>query len=268
VISRTLPIGPAVLAELPALRLICKHGTGVDNIDVAAARAAGVVVARTEGVNARSVAELAIGLALATARRLVPLASTTAAGVWDRTGSPGEELSEKTLGLVGFGRIGHEVARIGGALFGRVLVHDPFTARDAVTEVGAVPVDLPTLKAQADVLSLHCPLTEQTRGMVDAAFLSALRPGAYLINTARGEIVDEAALLAALDTGHLAGAGLDTLVVEGSEPTPLKRHPRVVVTPHVGASTRQALVAVADRTARIVVDALAGLPLKQGERVC
>lgn len=266
-ISRTLPFGQPLIQALPDLKIVCKHGAGVDNIDVAAAKAAGVAVARTNGINARSVAEHAIALTFAVARHIVPLARSTAAGAWDRRTWRGEELSGKALGLVGFGRIGREVALIGRVLFGSVAVYDPFADPDAVAAVGARSVDLATVRRQSDILSLHCPLTPETRGLIDGEFFDDMRLGSILINTARGEIINEPALLQAVDNGPLAGAGLDALARETVGPDPLKGHDRIVVTPHIGASTRQALEGVARRAAEIVIDSLAGRPLRPGELV-
>jgi D-3-phosphoglycerate dehydrogenase len=268
VISRSLRLGSDIIGALPDLRIISKHGAGVDNIDMLAAAAAGICVTRTSGSNARSVAEHALALILAAARHLVPLATSTAAGDWERARWRGEQLGGKALGLVGFGQIGRELAAMGRVVCGTVLVHDPFADADDIRAAAAEPVTLAMLRARADIVSLHCPLTEETRSLVDAPFLAAMRPGAMLVNTARGEIVDEAALLAALESGHISAAGLDSLCDETPGHSALRHHPRAVITPHVGGSTRQAMEIVAERAAGTIVDFLAGKPVRPADRVC
>lgn len=268
VISRSLRLGEDVIKALPDLRIISKHGAGVDNIDTKAAAAAGILVTRASGSNARSVAEHALALILATARHLVPLATSTAAGDWERARWRGEQLSGKVLGLIGFGQIGRELTAMGRAVCDTVVVHDPFANADDIRAAGAEPAALQVLRAHADIISLHCPLTQETRSLVDAPFLAAMRPRAMLINTARGEIVDEAALLAALESGHIAAAGLDSLCHEAPGHSALRHHPRVVITPHVGGSTRQAMEIVAERAVGTVVDFLAGKPVRPSDRVC
>lgn len=267
IISRTAPLTAEMIGLLPQLKIISKHGAGYDNIDVEAAKARGIRVTRVTGGNARSVAEHAIGLALALNRFTVPLAQDTAQGGWDRKTWIGQQLSDKTLGVIGFGQIGRETARIGAALFGRVLVGDPRADPEAVRATGAQPAPLEQVRDEADVISLHCPLTDSTRGLIDATFLAAMKPGGCIINTARGEVVDEAALLDALNAGHLLGAGLDSLKEESAGVTALKSHPSVIVTPHIGGSTIQAMATVAERSARNVVAHLAGEPVPERDLV-
>lgn len=266
-VSRTLRFGPEVLAELPSLKIISKHGAGVDNIDVDAAKAKNIAVARASGANARAVAEHALTLMLALARHLPALARTTAEGEWERNRWTGEQLDRKTLGLIGFGLIGRQLAGMGRALCREVLVFDPFADVKEIEAAGARPATLKEVRGGADILSLHCPLTPETREMINAEFLAAMRPGAMIINTARGGVIDEAALLAALESGHIGGAGLDSLVNEAPEITPLRQHPSVIVTPHIGGSTKQAMEIVAERAAQNVVDFLDGKELAKGDRI-
>jgi D-3-phosphoglycerate dehydrogenase len=258
VISRTAPLTAAAIAACPSLRVICKHGVGVTNIDVAAATLRHVPVFTTPGTNTISVAELTIALILAAARRVTFFDRELRAGRWTRTGD-GQQLSGRTLGLVGFGQIGQQVARVATALGMHVAAYDPaMTDSSAFANVTRV-ASFDTLCASADVLSLHCPVTPKTRGMIDAKAIAALPHGAILINTARGELVDEAALVTALTSGKLAAAGLDTYAEE-----PLGSHhallglPNVVLTPHVGGSTPEALDAVSVAAVRICLDYLRG----------
>lgn len=236
-------IDSAALQAADRLRVIARYGVGVDNIDLAAARARGIVVTNTPGANAASVAELAVGLMLALARQ-IPLAhARTRAGEWPRL--PGIALGDKTIGLLGFGAVGRHVARCLCGFGCTVLACDPAIDVGVAAEHGARACTQAELLAESDFLSLHLPLLEGTRGMVDAAFLSRMKHRAYLVNTARGELVDEAALLAALVSGHLAGAALDTLASEPPAPDdPLLALPQVILSPHIGAHTDGAISAM------------------------
>ena len=242
------------------LKLIGRAGAGTDNIDKPAATKAGVVVMNTPGGNTRSAAELTVSLMLSVARRLPQAVSSLKAGRWERSQHKGVELRGKAIAIVGVGAIGREVARWAQALGMQVLGYDPaLTAQDA-EELGIEKVDsLDSLWGAADVVSLHVP-GEGTRHMVGAAELAAMRPGAVLINVARGGVIDPDALLGALESGHLGGAGLDVYPTEPPPPsmTPLLQHPRVVCTPHLGASTEEAQVKVAVDIAAQIRDALAG----------
>lgn len=229
-------VDAATLVAADSLRVIARYGVGVDNVDLEAAAARGIVVTNTPGANAASVAELTVALLLLLARPVLPATAATRAGQWSRTS--GLSLAGKTVGLVGLGAIGREVARRLSGFDCRLLAYDvapdeAFARRHRVTLVA-----LEKLLARADFLSLHAPLLPATRGLVDEAFLAAMKPGAYLINTARGELVDEAALLRALESGHLAGAALDAFVQEppGAD-NPLLALPQVIATPHMGAHT-------------------------------
>jgi len=243
----------------PALRVIARTGVGYDAVDVEAATARGIVVVITPGTNQESVAEQAFGLLLALTRNVVNNDRTIQAGGWDR--SMVRPLRGSTLGLVGLGRIGR--AMVGPAVaFGmRVLAFDPVEAAQLDEARGLVErVDLADLFRQADVVSLHCPLVAATRGLIDRRTLALMKPGALLINTARGGLVVEADLAEALAAGHLAGAGLDVLEREPPEPgNPLLGLPNVVISPHVGGLDTRSMEAMATLAARCVVDLHRGL---------
>ena len=254
VISRTVTLSARAIASCPTLKIICKHGVGVTNIDVEAATRQGIPVLTTPATNAQSVAELTVALMLSCARRLPWLQQEVAAGRWTRSGD-GEELSGKTLGLVGYGEIGRRVAKVAQALGMNVAFFDPAIAGDADTAGARRCASLAALLPRAAVLSLHCPVNDKTRGMLDAAALALMPAGAVLINTARGELVDEGALLAALQSGHLRAAGLDTVAHEPlAADHPFRQLSSVIITPHIGGSTPQALDAVASSAARQCLD--------------
>jgi len=218
------------------LQVVARYGVGVDNVDRAAAREMGIVVTNTPAANAVSVAELAVGLILAQARSLVKAVQATRAGCWPRL--PGTTLEGKTVGLIGLGDIGKAAAlRLSG--FGcRLVAFDIAPDGDFAGEHGVELLPRDEVLAQADVLSLHCSLVPATRGMVDASFLAKMKTGAVLVNTARGEIVIEADLLEALESGKLSGAALDVFSQQPPDPeNPLLDHDQVLVTPHMGAHT-------------------------------
>ncbi|GAA6119183.1 hydroxyacid dehydrogenase [Acidovorax sp. FG27] len=258
VISRTVPLTAAQLASCPTLRIVCKHGVGVSNIDVAAASALGIPVCVTPGANAQSVAEMTWGLIFAAARRIAWMDGELRAGRWSRA-QDGLQLQGRTLGLVGLGDVGQRVARVALALGMPVVAFDPglHAAPAGLQAVRLVPAVDDVVRA-ADVLSLHVPLNAATRGLMDAGRIARMPRGAVLINTARGEVVDEAALVDALRSGHLFAAGLDTMAAEPlPADSPLLSLPQVVLSPHVGGSTPAALDAMASGAARTVLAALA-----------
>jgi D-3-phosphoglycerate dehydrogenase len=256
VISRTLTLDGAAIDACPTLKVISKHGAGVNNIDVDAATRRGLPVFYSGG-NAQAVAEMTIGMAIAIARDLVLHDRSLHAGGWTRN-QIGIELSGRTLGIVGYGKIGSRVAAIGAALGMKVIVYDPHVRARGYEGIASLPEFL----QRADVLSLHCPLNPSSRGMLGAAELALLPPGAILLNTARGEVVDEAALLAALASGRLRGAGLDSFSEEPLPPGhPFLGLPNVLLTPHVGGSTHEALAAVAAGAAEHALDWLGGRPV-------
>jgi D-3-phosphoglycerate dehydrogenase len=251
----------ALLDSAPRLRVIGRAGAGVDTIDVAAATARGIVVVNAPGGNAVAAAEHSLALMFALARRVAAADASLKRGEWSRSRYIGSELSGKTLGLIGLGRVGSEVARRAQGLDMRVIVFDPYVPDEHVQRIGLEPVELAELLTSSDFVSLHVPLTEATRGILNAERIASMRPGAFVINCARGGLVDEPALVAALDEGRLAGAGID---VFGTEPVPagdpLPRHPKVVATPHLGASTVEAQANVATQVAHEVLAVLAGRP--------
>lgn len=218
------------------LKVIARYGVGVDAVDLQAARQKGIIVTNTPGANSRSVAELTVGLMLSLARSIPSAASATRSGGWPRLS--GISLQGKVIGLLGFGAIGRTVASLLSGFETTVLAYDPIVTPEQASELGAALTTLEEIIRQADIVSLHCPLTADTRHLVNAGFLGAMKPGAYLINTARGALVDEPALLAALESGSLGGAALDVFSTQPPEvDNPLLRHPRLVATPHMGAHT-------------------------------
>ncbi len=244
-----------VFERASALRTIARYGVGVDNIDRAAAARHGVIVTNTPGTNHIAVAELAIGLLFALARG-IPRMNAQA-----RTGTPtrltGWELTGKTLGVIGFGAIGREVARRAHGLGMRVLAHDPWYTGDWED---AQPVDLPDLLCQARAVSLHCPLTPETASLLNARTLALLPDGAVVINTARGGLIDEDALYAELVSGRLGGAALDVFAHEPPASSPLLTLDNVIVTPHAGAATVEAVERTGLLAARNCLAVLRGEP--------
>jgi D-3-phosphoglycerate dehydrogenase len=264
VLSRFVPISAEAMASCPSLRVISRAAAGTDIIDIPAATARGIAVLRAAGANAQSVAEFTIGLILACARDIPAHDATTRGGGWERS-RLGLELHGRCLGLVGYGRIARGVARIAGAMGLRVVAWTPRILQAGDIAPVEPVADLPGLLRQADVLSLHAPLTAGTAGLIGAAELALLPQGAILVNTARGGQVDEAALAEALRTGRLRAAAID---VRPSEPPPartvLSDVPNLILTPHMGAATTVARAATARMAAAQLLDALAGRPLPPG----
>ena len=235
-----------LLEKAVRLKVVGRAGVGVDNVDLAAATRRGVVVMNTPGGSSTTVAELALAMIMSLYRHVATATASVKAGHWEKKKFQGRELAGKTLGVVGIGNIGSVLVDRCLAMKMRVVAYDPFISPEAAAKLGVALVELDALWREADVISLHVPLTEQTRNLVDAATLAKMKKGAILVNCARGGIVDEAALAASLRSGHLGGAGLD---VFDPEPPPAD-HPlfgldNVVLTPHLGASTEEAQVAVA-----------------------
>ena len=243
------------LGQADALRVVCRAGSGVDNIDLDACRERNVAVFNTPGANAVSVAEHTWALILAVHRRIVPAAASMAEGRWEKSSLGGREVRGRTLGVVGLGRIGVEVARVGLAFGCRVLGYDPYVQAPAVLPEDA-SVTLDTLLEESDIVSLHVPLTSETRGFFDASRLGRMKRGSVLINCARGGLIDETALEHALASGQLMGAGLDTFEPEPPPVRPLYSMPQVVATPHVAASTPEAQNRAGTEAAVIVRDFL------------
>lgn len=241
------------------LKVVAKHGAGTNDIDVAAARRLGIPVLAATGCNAHSVAEHALALMLALIKDLRRQDAFVRAGGWEKKSYQGHELRGRRLGLVGLGMIGRSLAGMARAIGMSVEAYDPFAPDEAFGQDLARVTDLDTLLAGCDVVSLHCPLTEQTRGLIGARELGLMKSGAYLVNTARGEVVDEAALIGVLRAGTIAGAGLDSFAPEPpAADNPLWGLPNVVVTPHVGGVTEEARREVSLQTVRNVLSLLRG----------
>lgn len=247
-------ITPRVIAAATSLRVISKHGSGIDTINVEAARQRGVDVRAAAGANAIAVAEHALALMLACAKSVVPLHERMLAGHWDKSTHKSLELAGKTLGLVGLGAIGARVAAYGHSLGMRVIAHDPY-AKSAPAGVALLP--LADVLREADVLSLHCPLTDANRHMLNGASIAGMRDGAVIINTARGGLIDEAALIAALKSGKIRAAGLDSFAIEPLEDS-ARFHgiPGLILSPHVGGVSSEAYVRMGVDAARNVLSSL------------
>ncbi len=245
-----------LLAAAERLKVIGRAGIGVDNIDIAAATARGIVVMNTPFGNSITTAEHAIAMMFALARQIPQANASTQAGKWEKSRFMGVELAGKTLGIIGCGNIGSIVADRAQGLRMKVIAYDPFLSPERAEELGVTKVDLDELFARADFISLHTPLTEKTRHIIDADALARMKPGVRLINCARGGLVDEAALRTALDDGHVAGAALDVFAEEPARDNPLFGHPNLIATPHLGASTTEAQVNVAIQIAEQMSDYL------------
>ncbi|MDR1044794.1 MAG: hydroxyacid dehydrogenase [Candidatus Adiutrix sp.] len=254
VVRSATKVTAEVLARAASLKVVGRAGAGVDNIDVPAATAAGVLVMNTPGQNANAVAELAFGLLLALLRRLVSGCLSLKAGRWEKSALAGAELKGKTLGLIGLGAVGRRMAHLARAFDQTVLAHDPYLPDHQVRACGAEPAALDEILATADFVSLHLPKTPETANIIDARALAKMKPGAVLLNCARGGLVDESALYRALVSGRLAGAALDVFAQEPPDPqNPLLGLENFIGTPHLGASTAESQVNVAVAVARQMV---------------
>lgn len=245
------------LDAAPHLMVIGRAGTGVDNIDVDAATRRGVAVLTAPGANTVSTAEHTIALLLSLLRRVPAAAASMREGRWDRKQFAGSELFGKRLGIVGLGRIGIRVARVARAFGMSVVAYDPYLPRERADEIGAELLPLDEVLTSADVVTLHLPLTDETRQLMNRERLAAMKPGAVLVNAARGGLIDTVALLEALETGRLAGAALDVFDPEPlPADSPLRRQERLLLTPHLAASTAEAQDRVAVEICGYVRDAL------------
>jgi D-3-phosphoglycerate dehydrogenase len=235
------PLNAAVLASARGLKIIAKHGAGVDSVDIGAATRHGIAVMVTGGANADAVAEHTLALMLALTRELPRFDREARGGGWRNLHQFVRDFRTRTVGIVGYGQIGERAARLAQACGATVVIHtrSNFTPPAGMT----VESNLDRFLENVDIVSLHCPLTEKTRGMIGAAQFARMKPGAILINTARGPVVDEPALIDALKTGRLAGAGLDTFAIEPPDPeNPLFKLPNIIVTPHIAAVTTDAMM--------------------------
>ena len=246
VVRNRTQVTAELLDAAPQLQVVARAGVGLDNLDLAAADAAGVVVVAALGANAVSVAEHTLGLALAVARRIVPLDASTRVGGWDR--QPGTELAGGTWGLLSAGATARATGRLARALGMSVLAHDPFVdPKDPeLVELGIRLVGVQELVAASDVLSVHLPATPATRGLINADLLAKAGPQLILVNCGRGEVVNEDALADVLESGQIAGAGLDVRAVEPPTPGRLEALPSVVLTPHVAGITAAAQRRIAE----------------------
>jgi len=260
--GRTKVTAEVIQSAGPRLKVVGRAGVGVDNIDLEAARARGLTVVNAPEAATVAVAELTLGLMLALARQLPTADAGVRRAEWRKSELHGSELSGKTLGIIGVGRIGAAVATRAAAFGMRVLGHDPLLSEDELLRRGTEPISFDRLLRESDYICLHLPLTDETRGLIGRETLQRLKPGARLISAARGGIIDEAALLEALESGHLAGAALDVYAEEPPGELPLRRHPNVVLTPHIGAQTREAQSRAALDIAGEVLAALRGEPLR------
>jgi D-3-phosphoglycerate dehydrogenase len=258
IIVRYGKVGAAVMDAAPSLRVISKHGSGTDTIDKAAAQARGIEVVAAAGANAAAVAEQALALLLACAKSVVTLDARMHAGHWDKATHKSLELGGRTIGLIGLGAIGLRFARMADALGMRVIGFDPYAAN---LPSHVTPVDLPAIWRESDAISLHCPLTEDNRSLVNADTLARCKRGLILVNTARGGLVDEAALLAAVRSGQVGMAGLDSFAVEPmAAGHPFQGEKNFVLSPHIGGVTGDAYVNMGVGAAKNLLQVLARQP--------
>lgn len=256
-----------IIEGADVLKIIARGGVGLDNVDRVAAGEKGIVVANTPGASSRSVAELAMAHMFALSRHVARATMGLRSAKWEKKQLKGVELMGKTLGLLGSGAIGRSLAAMAFGLGMDVVAHDPYVTEASVTvTVGKTDVELPIplvsfeeLLERSDYLSLHVPLTDETRNKIDGEALGRMKPTAYLINCARGGVVDEEALVAALDGGKIAGAALDVFATEPAVAGPLLAHEKTTLTPHIGASTKEGQFRVGLEVAQKVVDHLKSL---------
>lgn len=255
--------GPAWFERfVPRLKVIGRAGVGVDNIDLAAAEEYGVTVVNAPASTTTAVAEHTLGLMISLARQIPRANQSLHQGEWLKASLTGSELHGKTIGIVGLGRVGSAVAQRAHAFGMQVLACDPFLPRRLQDESNVTLIELEPLLRNSDFVSLHVPLEPNTRHLISAHELALMKPTAYLINTARGDVLDEGALLSALDAGHLAGAALDVFSREPPGATPIAEHPGIICTPHLGAQTKEAQLRAAQDVFEEVIAALDGEPLR------
>ena len=254
IIVRYSKVGAVAMDAAPALRVISKHGSGTDTIDKAAAAQRGIDVVAAVGVNAAAVAEQALALLMSCAKSVVALDARMRGGHWDKSTHKSVELAGKTIGLIGLGAIGQRMAAVAHGLDMRVIGFDPY-AQNLPAYVERVPLE--RIWRESDAISLHCPLTDDNRGMVNAATLAQCRSGVILVNTARGGLVDEDALLAAVRSGQVMAAGLDSFATEPmAAGHPFQQEPRIILSPHIGGVTSAAYVNMGVAAARNILAVL------------
>jgi D-3-phosphoglycerate dehydrogenase len=247
-----------LLAKGPRLKVVGRAGVGVDNIDLPAATERGIAVLNSPAGNTVAAAELTMALILSVVRRVAEADRSMRAGKWERSRLRGLQLKDRTLGLVGAGRIGSEVASRCRAFGMKILAYDPYLTAERANDIGLALTGLDEVLTHGDIISLHVPLTDETFHLIDEGALSRMKPGAFVVNVSRGGVIDEEALGRALIGGRLAGAALDVFEFEPLPPnSPLLNLPNVVLTPHLGASTVEAQELVAREIAESVRDALA-----------
>ncbi|MGF6160539.1 D-3-phosphoglycerate dehydrogenase [Ensifer sp. KUDG1] len=252
-------INEAVIAASPKLKVIVKHGVGVDNVDIQAAADRGVPVLRSMGSNARAVAEHAIALSLALLKEIGPLTAAVKDGRWPKPTFMGRDIIGTMMGLVGYGAIGRETAAMARALGMDVIVYDPHAAAGLAEANIETVSGVDDLVRHADIVSLHCPLTAETRHLIDARRLSLMKPTSFIVNTARGGLIDEAALAIALRDKRIAGAALDSFATEPpAADNPLWAAPNLLATPHIGGVTKGSSKAMAEIAARHIISVLGG----------
>jgi D-3-phosphoglycerate dehydrogenase len=255
-------VNQAVFNAASKMKVVGRAGVGVDNIDLNAARSCQVAVVNAPIATTLAVAELTMGLMLSVVREIPRGDAGMKAGKWLKKELEGTELCGKTLGIIGYGRIGAAVGRRAAAFDMKVIGYDPLLPADAIRERGAEPVTLDELFVQADIISLHIPLNDQTRGILNTAAFGKMKDGVRIVCAARGGVIDEASLLAALDSGKVAGAGLDVFATEPPGSTPLVVHPHLICTPHIGAQTIEAQQRAAVDISNEVLAALRGESLR------
>nr|WP_315595840.1 hydroxyacid dehydrogenase [uncultured Cupriavidus sp.] len=259
------PFTAGVLAAATGLKIIAKNGAGIESVDLEEAARRGIAVTVSAGANADAVAEHAIAMMLSLVRDLPKLDRTVRAGDWEGTAWQGRDFRASVVGILGYGSIGRSTARLAAALGAKVIVMD---ATRADADDFDMASDLDDFLRRVDILSLHCPLTEQTRGLIGKRELALMKAGSIIVNTARGPVIDEAALIESLRSGHLGGAGLDTFEIEPLQAgSPLRELANVILTPHVAGVTRQAALHVAINTATNIVEYLGGRALPPGNLV-
>jgi len=252
----------AVFDAATNMKVVGRAGVGVDNIDLAAAKAHQVTVVNSPLATTVAVAELTLSLMLSVVREIPRADASMKAGKWLKKEFEGRELYGKTLGVIGFGRIGSAVAARAKAFEMKILAYDPLIPADEIKKRGGEAVSLDELLAAADIITMHMPLTAESRNLLNAEALAKTRKGVYIVCAARGGVIDEEALLAALNSGQVSGAALDVFATEPPGATELVMHPRTINSPHIGAQTVEAQARAANDIAEEVLNALAGKPLR------